>query len=156
MIEVESHSGAGTLCRITFPKSRAGTSVNNILVVDDEHGIRVLHSRYIKRVLPDANILHASDGAEALQLARNYSLKLILYDNDMPDMDGEEMVRSLKSDPVTADIPVIIVTGQDSDTNREALKVYGATEVLTKPITPEQIAEILKNIDAGEVPISVS
>ena len=155
-IEVESHQGAGTLFRMIFPKSRAGKSENNILVVDDEHGIRILHTRYIKRVMPDANVLHASDGAEAMQLAHTFVPKMIISDNDMPDIDGEEMVRSLKSDPVTAGIPIIIVTGQDSDTNREALKLYGATEVLTKPITPEQIAEILKNIEAGEVPISVS
>jgi len=44
---------------------------------------------------------------------------VIISDNDMPDIDGEELVRSLKSDPMTTNIPIIIVTGQDSDTNRE-------------------------------------
>ncbi|MCX6121819.1 MAG: PAS domain S-box protein [Ignavibacteriales bacterium] len=153
-IEVKSHSGTGTLFLITLPKSRPGTC-ENILVVDDEHGMRMLHTRYIKRMLPDANILHASDGAEALQLARDFNPKLIISDNDMPDMNGEEMVRTLKSDPMTANIPIIIVTGQDSDANREALKQYGAYAVLTKPITPEQLAEILENIEAGEVTITL-
>jgi CheY-like chemotaxis protein len=153
-IEVKSHSGTGTLFLITLPKSRPGTS-ENILVVDDEHGMRMLHTRYIKRILPDANVLHASDGAEALKLAREFNPKLIISDNDMPDIDGEEMVRTLKSDPMTANIPIIIVTGQDSDANREALKQYGAYAVLTKPITPEQLVEILKNIEAGEVAITL-
>jgi CheY-like chemotaxis protein len=153
-IEMKSHSGTGTLFLITLPKSRPGTS-ENILVVDDEHGMRMLHTRYIKRILPDANVLHASDGAEALQLAREFNPKLIISDNDMPDIDGEEMVRKLKSDPMTANIPIIIVTGQDSDANREALKQYGAYAVLTKPITPEQLSEILKNIEAGEVAITL-
>jgi len=81
---------------------------------------------------------------------------LIISDNDMPDIDGEELVRSLKSDPMTTNIPIIIVTGQDSDTNREALKQYGATAILTKPITPEQLAEIFNSIESGEVPIAVS
>jgi CheY-like chemotaxis protein len=115
----------------------------------------MLHARYIKRVFPNANVLHASDGAGALQLARKFNPKVIISDNDMPDINGEELVRNLKSDPMTANIPIIIITGQDSDTNREALKQYGAAAVLTKPITPEQIAEILNNIEAGEVTIAV-
>ena len=153
-IEVQSHSSNGTLFLITLPKSRLKTN-ENVLVVDDEHGMRMLHTRYIKRVLPDANVLHASDGAGALQLAREFNPKVIISDNDMPDINGEELVRNLKSDPTTANIPIIIITGQDSDANREALKQYGATAVLTKPITPEQIAEILNNIEAGEVTIAV-
>jgi CheY-like chemotaxis protein len=106
--------------------------------------------------MPDVNVIHASDGAGALQLAREFNPKVIISDNDMPDIDGEELVRSLKSDPMTANIPIIIVTGQDSDTNREALKKYGAAAILTKPITPEQLAEILNTIEAGTVPLSVS
>jgi len=154
-IDVNSHPGMGTLFLITFPKSRPTTS-ENILVVDDEQGMRMLHTRYIKRLFPDANVLHAADGTGALQLAREFNPKLIISDNDMPDIDGEELVRSLKSDPMTTNIPIIIVTGQDSDTNREALKQYGATAILTKPITPEQLAEIFNSIESGEVPIAVS
>ena len=153
-IEVESHSGNGTLFLITLQKSRSETS-ENILIVDDESGMRMLHTRYVKRVLPNANVLHASDGVGALQLAREFNPKIIISDNDMPDIDGEELVRNLKADPMTANIPIIIVTGQDSSANREALKLSGATEVLTKPITPEQLSEILNNIEAGEVTITV-
>jgi CheY-like chemotaxis protein len=153
-IDVKSHPGTGTLFLITFPKSRPETRVN-ILVVDDEHGMRMLHTRYIKRVFPDANVLHASDGVGALQLAREFNPKVIISDNDMPDIDGEELVRNLKSDPMTTNIPIIIVTGQDSDTNRETLKQYGAAAILTKPITPEQLADILNSIEAGEVPLTV-
>ena len=89
-------------------------------------------------------MIHASDGAGALQLAREFNPKVIISDNDMPDIDGEDFVRNLKSDPMTANIPIIIVTGHDSDTNREALKQYGAAAILTKPITSEQLAEIFK------------
>lgn len=153
-IEVKSQLGAGTLIRITLPKIPSVTG-KNILVVDDEQGMRVLHTRYIKRTLPDTNVLHASDGAEALQLARKFNPKAIISDFDMPDIDGKELVRNLKSDPMTANIPIIIITGQDSDADRDVLKQYGATAVLTKPITPEQLTEILNNIEAGEVTIAV-
>jgi PAS domain S-box-containing protein len=145
-ISVKSTVGIGTLFLITLPKSKPAAG-ENILVVDDEHGIRLLHSRYIKRVLPNANVLHAADGAEALQLAREFNPQLIISDNDMPDLDGLELVRNLKADPATSDIPVMMVTGQDSDSNREALKQYGVTAILNKPVTPEQIAKVLRSLD---------
>ncbi len=148
-IEVESKAGTGTLFLITLPKSQPERG-ENILIVDDEHGMRMLHSRYIKRILPDVKVLHASDGLEALQLACEFHPKMIISDNDMPDLDGQELVRNLKSDPLTSDIPIIIVTGQDSDANREALKQFGAAAVLNKPVTPEQLAEVLKSIETGK------
>jgi PAS domain S-box-containing protein len=147
-ISVKSTSGTGTLFLITLPKSKPEAG-ENILVVDDEHGIRLLHTRYIKRVLPNANVLHAADGAEALQLAREFHPQVIISDNDMPDLDGLELVCNLKADPATSDIPIVIVTGQDSDSNREALKQYGVSAILNKPVTPEQIAKVLRSIDIG-------
>ena len=152
-IEVKTKVGTGTLFLITLPMSHAQTD-ENVLVVDDEHGMRVLHSRYIKRVLPNANVLHASDGAEAIQLAREYNPKLIISDNDMPDINGQELVRNLKADPSTSYIPIIIVTGHDSDANREALKHFGATAVLNKPVTPEQFFEVLKSIEVCNATIA--
>ena len=152
-ISVKSTSGTGTLFHITLPKSKPNAG-ENILVVDDEHGIRLLHTRYIKRVLPNANVLHAADGAEALQIARVSNPQLIISDNDMPDLDGLELVRNLKADPATSDIPIIIVTGQDSESNRDALKQYGVTAVLNKPVTPEQIAAVLRSIDIGQTTIA--
>ena len=152
-ISVKSTSGTGTLFLITLPKSKPAAG-ENILVVDDEHGIRLLHTRYIKRVLPNANVLHASDGTEALQLARKFHPHMIISDNDMPDLDGLELVRNLKADPATSDIPIIIVTGQDSDSNREALKQCGVTAILNKPATPEQIAKVLRSIDIGQTTVA--
>ena len=142
-ISVKSTSGAGTLFIITFPKSKPETG-ENILVVDDEHGIRMLHTRYIKRAFPDINVLHAADGAEAMEIAKKFHPQMVISDNDMPDLSGLELVCKLKADPETIDIPVVIITGQDSDSNREALKQNGVITILNKPITPEQIASVIK------------
>jgi PAS domain S-box-containing protein len=145
-ISVKSTSGVGTLFLITFPKSNPATG-DNILVVDDEHGIRLLHTRYIKRALPDINVLHAADGAEALQMAKKFHPQMIISDNDMPDLNGLELVRKLKADPATSDIPIVVITGQDSDSNREALIQNGVNTILNKPVTPEQIAGVLQSFD---------
>jgi PAS domain S-box-containing protein len=152
-ISVKSTAGNGTLFLITLPKSRPAAG-ENILVVDDEHGIRLLHTRYIKRVLPNANVLHAADGTEALQLAREFSPQLIISDNDMPDLDGLQLVRNLKADPTTSDIPIIIVTGQDSDSNCEALKQHGVTAILNKPVSPDQIAKVLRSLDLSPTTVA--
>jgi PAS domain S-box-containing protein len=148
-ISVKSTTGIGTLFLITLPKSKPSTG-EIILVVDDEHGIRLLHTRYIKRALPNAHVLHAADGTEALQIAREFHPHMIISDNDMPDLNGLELVRNLKADPATSEIPIVIVTGQDSDSNREALKQFDVIEVLNKPVTPEQIAKVLRSIDIGQ------
>jgi len=150
---VKSSSDSGTLFLITFPKSKPEVG-ENILVVDDEHGIRLLHSRYIKRELPNANILYAADGVEALRIAHESHPQMIISDNDMPDLDGLALVRNLKADPATSDIPIIIVTGQDSDANREALKRCGVNTILNKPITPEQIAKVLRSIELGQTTVA--
>jgi PAS domain S-box-containing protein len=152
-IEVKSSVGVGTLFLITLPKNQMTTD-HNILIVDDESGVRMLHSRFIKRLMPQANILYASDGREAFQLAHEYRPKVIISDNDMPDSNGNELVRVLKSDPTTRDIPVIIVTGHDSDANREALKKQGAAAILSKPVAPERLAEVLVKIESGDVTIA--
>jgi PAS domain S-box-containing protein len=149
-IEVASKVGAGTLFLITLSKSQ-NTTGKNILVVDDKYGIRVLHSRYIRRAMPEANILHAADGAEALQLARQYKPMVIISDYDMPDFDGQDLVRSIKCDQTISDIPIVIITGQDSDANREMLNRYGVSAILNKPVMPEQLSEILKNIEMGDL-----
>jgi CheY-like chemotaxis protein len=152
-ISVKSTSGSGTLFLITLPKSKTEAG-ENILVVDDEHGIRLLHTRYIKRVLPNMNVLHAADGAEALQLARKFHPQMIISDNDMPDLDGLELVCNLKADPATSDIPIVIITGQDSESNHKALRQNGVTAILNKPVTPEQIARVLRSIDISQTTVA--
>ncbi len=142
-IKAQSKVGVGTVFVLTFPKSETYKSAN-VLVVDDEHGVRVLHSRYVERVAPDVNILHASDGNEAYQLAREFHPKLVISDCDMPMQDGHELVHQLREDSETKNIPIIIITGHDSDSNRDYLKSLGVNEILTKPVSSEQIEQVIR------------
>ena len=147
-VEVKSSSDVGTLVLISLPKSRP-LNGQSILIVEEENGMRTLHSRYIKRVLPDVSLLHATDGHEAFQLAHEFNPKVIITDNDMHELDSQGLVRDLKNDPSTQDIPIIIITGNDSNANRETLKRNGAVLVLNKPVTPEQLVEALGKIEIG-------
>jgi PAS domain S-box-containing protein len=144
-IAVQSKVGEGTTFFITLPKS-SPNEAKQVLIVDDEHGIRVLHARYIQRAFPNVNILHASDGREAFQLACEHHPRLIISDSDMQGLDGGRLVHDLKSNPETQDIPIIIVTGHDSESNRELLLQNGVSEILIKPVAPENLTEVITRL----------
>jgi CheY-like chemotaxis protein len=83
----------------------------------------------------------ASDGREALNLARTLRPAAITLDVMMPDMDGWEVLRELKADSDTRDIPVVMVTMTD---DRELGYALGATEFLTKPVDRTQLMRLLE------------
>ena len=103
-----------------------------LLVVDDQAiNIRVLY----KALAADYNVLMAMDGTQALHLCRTRLPDLVLLDVLMPDMDGHEVCRQLKADPVTCAIPVILVTAK-GDPESEALGLeLGAVDFILKPIS---------------------
>jgi hypothetical protein len=85
-------------------------------------------------------VVTASDGREALRLAKTLLPVAITLDVLMPEMDGWEVLRELKRDPDTRGIPVIMVTMTD---DREKGYALGATEFLTKPIDRSRLGQLL-------------
>lgn len=102
-----------------------------ILIVDDEpNNIEVLNG-----VLGEDNdILFATSGKDAMDIACNQVPDLILLDIMMPDIDGYEVLTQLKADSKTNDIPVIIVTGKDLEEDESRGLNAGAVDYITKPI----------------------
>jgi diguanylate cyclase (GGDEF)-like protein len=79
----------------------------------------------------------AMNGIRCLEIANKAPIPdLILLDVMMPDMDGYEVCRKLKENPVTKDIPIIFVTGKNSDEDEEYGLQLGAVDYITKPIRP--------------------
>jgi PAS domain S-box-containing protein len=142
-ITVESRQGVGTTFLLTFPDA-SGKPENTILVVDDENGVRILHTRFIKRALPNSRIIYASDGVEALAAAKKFNPVLIVTDYDMPVMNGLEFLSKLKGEDSTKDTPVIVITGQDSHASLDQLTTGGAIRILTKPVASEQLVDAVK------------
>ncbi|MCI0706976.1 MAG: PAS domain S-box protein [Ignavibacteriae bacterium] len=141
-ITVESEEGKGTTFFVRLPKYSAVEGVK-VMVVDDENGVRTLHSRYVKRAVPDATVIYAANGEEALELARKYHPTVVVSDYAMPKMDGFEFLTALKKDENLKAIPVLIITGEDSAASKDALRIAGAQAVLSKPIAPEKLEEVL-------------
>ncbi len=110
-----------------------------ILIVDDSP----TEISQMKKVLEKAGfrIAVASDGAEALRLAKDMHPDLIFMDIVMPGMDGFRATRSLAADPDTRAIPVIMVSSKSQESDRVWGMRQGAVDYLVKPVSSEQLLE---------------
>jgi DNA-binding response OmpR family regulator len=102
------------------------------LVVDDDPILREFACVYLAG--PATTVDIASDAAAGLALLALQTFDVALIDIDMPGMNGIDMVRALRSDPRTADLPVIMVTGLDDIVSIDAAYDAGATSFVTKPV----------------------
>lgn len=102
-----------------------------IMVVDDDWLNRELLETYLKQA--GYNVVSASDGARALQMAVASPPDLVLCDVQMPRMSGYEVCQTLKTNPATQFVPVVMVTALDSDSEKLHAVEAGADDFVTKP-----------------------
>ena len=112
----------------------AGQSGPTILVADDSADQRALYVAILEGA--GYRVLEAGDGAAAMDVVRRDRPGLVLMDVTMPGTSGWNAVRTLKEDPATFDIPIIVVTGLASDWDRDASLAAGCDEYLAKPVPP--------------------
>jgi diguanylate cyclase (GGDEF)-like protein len=104
-----------------------------LLVVDDQ----AVNVQAMYQVFgADHQLFVATSGLQAEKLAHEKQPDLVLLDVVMPDVDGFEVCRRLKSDPITRDIPIIFVTGQNDEAAETRALDVGAVDFITKPINP--------------------
>jgi CheY-like chemotaxis protein len=115
---------------------------STVLYVEDETLNREL-MRGIFKLRPELRLVEARLGADAIQMAEQERPDLILLDRNLPDMNGEEVLRALRSRAETQDTPVIIISGDTArpQSNEEGLGVLG---YVTKPY---DILDLLTKID---------
>jgi CheY-like chemotaxis protein len=106
-----------------------GWAMQTVLVVEDSKLLRVQREHTLKKA--GFLVVTAIDGIEALTVAREIHPDLILLDMLVPKLDGPSVLRALKADPATAQIPVVVVTGL-SQKNAEKLMHDGAAAFLEK------------------------
>lgn len=111
----------------------------SVLIVDDEPTQRILLRRICQRIGIET-ILEAEDGIVALELAASHPPDLVLLDVTMPRLDGFETCRRLRSDPRHAHLPILMQTGSDDLKLRAQCFAAGATDFVTKPVHPAEIA----------------
>ena len=118
-----------------------------VLVVDDDNATRELITRGLQK--EGFRILAATSGDEAIRLAREKRPDAISLDVLMPGMDGWTVLRALKGDPLTAGIPVVMVSMLD---DRDIGYALGAADYLTKPFDREKLVVALRRFRQGSSP----
>ncbi len=109
----------------------------NILVVDDEPHISELVQFNLE--LNDYNVQVASDGKEAINMARNVKFDLVILDVMLPFVDGFGILKILKKDAHYKDVPFIMLTAKDSETDKVLGLETGADDYLTKPFSVKEL-----------------
>jgi PAS domain S-box-containing protein len=113
-----------------------------VLYVEDNLSNFKLVERVFKK-RGEVRLLTAMEGGIGLELARQHHPDLILLDLHLPGMDGEEMLRRLKGDPVTADIPVLAVSADATTSRVERVLAAGARSFVTKPLDVNRFLELV-------------
>ena len=108
-----------------------------VLVIDDSRASAFMAQTIFRR--RGAQVLLAMDGRTGIQMARTQHPDIILLDYVLPDMRGDEVCRILKNDPVTAEIPILIVTVYSKEGVAESCREAGAEDILFKPYTNEEL-----------------
>jgi two-component system sensor histidine kinase/response regulator len=114
-----------------------------ILVVDDERDARDIAGSLLANA--GYEVLYAGNGAEAIALLRRRPVDLIVMDMMMPVMDGIAATRKLKSDPATAGIPILAITGDPGDALREDATAAGCDTYLIKPLNPVALISLVRH-----------
>jgi len=119
---------------------------NRILIIDDEEDIREVAALSLETVA-GWDVVMASSGAQGLARAIEYQPEAILLDVMMPGMDGPTTFRELRKNPVTALIPVLLLTAKVQASDQRRFADLGVDAVLFKPFDPmtlsTQIAGVL-------------
>jgi two-component system, chemotaxis family, chemotaxis protein CheY len=113
------------------------------LVVDDSRAVRMIVCRTLREL--GYEVGEAGDGRQALEaLGPEGSVDLILADWNMPEMDGLELLRAIRSNPAQRDIPVIMVTTEAEITQMVTALENGANEYIMKPFTKDILVDKLR------------
>ena len=107
-----------------------------ILVIDDERTIRVLLENFLKEYV----VITKNDGLEGLSWLQEGNMPdLIVADIQMPNLDGYEFVKQLRASGYFKDIPLIVLSGIESTTEKVKCLKLGANDYLVKPFNPEEL-----------------
>jgi PAS domain S-box-containing protein len=159
-VEVRSETGRGTSFVVTLPvdvsaelaeapaeeaQPEVTQPAATVLVIDDDPSAREMMSRILAR--ERYRVLTAAGGEEGLRIAREEHPDVITLDVLMAGMDGWAVLNQLKADPLTADIPVVVLTVID---DRNLGFALGASDYLNKPIDRERLSAVLRRVRADE------
>lgn len=128
------------------------TTVQQILVVDDDQSLVRVVQAYLEKA--GFQVLTAYDGETALHTLRRDRPNLVVLDLMLPDRDGWDITRLVRSDPILAKTPIIMLTARADDTDKIVGLELGADDYITKPFNPREVVarvrSVLRRSQGGE------
>jgi len=118
--------------------------MSKVLIADDQANLRQL----VRMTLESGRfeILEAADGDAALEVARAERPDLLFLDWTMPGMAGVEVCGALRGDPATAEMRIVMLTARSQSADRERAHEMGADDYITKPFSPIELLEKVREV----------
>jgi len=124
------------------------------LVVEDSPMMRQLLVFALSRV-KQLKVTEADDGVDGLRKLAAGKFDIILTDINMPIMDGLKLVKRVRTDPVHKDVPIVVITTESAEEDRQRALSLGANAYLTKPIQAPQVIAKVRELLGIEAPASI-
>lgn len=118
--------------------------MKTIMTVDDSLSIRQMVGFTLSRAGYD--VVEASDGMDAVKKLNEKPVNMIITDLNMPNMDGIELIKQVRSKPAYKFMPIIMLTTESQDEKKQAGKAAGATGWIIKPFKPDQLLAVVKKV----------
>ena len=116
-----------------------------ILIVEDSPTMRQLLVFALRR-LKDVEIVEAQDGMDGLRKVTSDHFDLALIDINMPVMDGLKLISLIRGEDSISSIPIVVITTEGANEDRERALSLGANEYLTKPIRANRVLSVVKSL----------
>ena len=120
-------------------------AIQRILIVEDSPTMRQLLVFALRR-MKDVEIVEAVDGMDGLRKVTSDHYDLALIDINMPVMDGLKLISLIRSEDNLSEIPIVVITTEGANEDRERALSLGANEYLTKPIQANQVLSVAKGL----------
>jgi two-component system chemotaxis response regulator CheY len=115
----------------------------NALVVEDSPPMRKMIVFALGRIR-ELTVVEADDGVDALRRIASTKFDIIITDINMPILDGLKLVKRLRADEAYKDVPIIIITTEGAEEDRQRALALGANAYITKPIQAPQVIQLVR------------
>jgi two-component system chemotaxis response regulator CheY len=118
---------------------------HRVLIVEDSPTMRQLLVFALRR-LKDIEIVEAQDGMDGLRKVSSDHFDIALIDINMPVMDGLKLIRLMRGEDSLKSIPIVVITTEGANEDRDRAIALGANEYLTKPIQANKVLSVVKSL----------
>lgn len=124
-----------------------GGKMKKVLIVDDSATARRIIQQCLEMLgFAECEYLQAADGLEALTRLRSDDISLLITDMNMPNLDGEGLLRAVKGSPKLNHIPVFVISSLANPALEHELKQVGVDKIIYKPATPQKLLEAIEQV----------